>query len=135
MACQELRALSEEQREKQRRHADSDKENRYLKQAVQEQKNMLHDLRSQLHREETRATFLTPGEYIRMAKKQEGDTFAHENAELKMRNFGLDTELKELRWHNEVMRRHLPQSEWDRVVQELVSQPLPVREPKKESGV
>merc|ERR1719210_1555093 len=80
---EELERQTKEQRERHRKYAEADKENKSLRQTVQEQKKQMFDLESQLHQEKTVATFITPGEYIKLAKKQEGELCAHENAELK----------------------------------------------------
>merc|ERR1711974_91953 len=82
---EELERQTREQRERHRKYAEADKENKSLRQMVQDQKKQMFDLESQLHREKTVATFITPGEYIKMAKKQENELCAHENAELKRR--------------------------------------------------
>lgn len=145
----EHRALQEEcrqqeQRERLHKCTDNEKvarpvrakgeeeENRSLKQTVQEQKSLLFDLQSQLHREQAIANLIMPGEYTKMAKKQEGD-LARDNAELKLRNFSLETEIKEVWWHNEVLRKHLPRAVWGLVSKELHALPLPVREPAEEA--
>jgi len=101
-------------------------ENRSLKATVQEQKGMLFDLESQLHREQTISNFITPGEFIRLAKKQEGELYAHDNAARRLKNFGLETEVKQVRWHNEVMKKHLPQSAHAEVAKVVNAKPLPV---------
>jgi len=124
----ELERQTREQRDRHRKYAETDKETKSLRQTVQEQKKQMFDLESQLHREKTVATFLTPGEYIKMAKKQEGELCAHENAELKRRNANLKTDASLVRWHNEVMKKHLPQSVWEAVRKELDAQPLPPRD-------
>lgn len=126
---QELERQVAEQREQQRsRYTDCEKENRALKQTLQEQKLMLFSLESQLHREQAIMNFLTPGELLKMTKKEAGETTVHENALLLLRNHHLQTEVREVRWHNDVMRRHLPHSIWESVAKEL-TRPLPVREP------
>lgn len=133
LRTQEIEQQAQEFREKARKLADHDKENKSLKQTVQEQKSILWDLENQLHREQTIANFITPGEYIRLAKKQEGELFAQDNADLKLRNFGLETEVRQVRWHNEVMKKHLPRSAWEEVAREVHAQPLPVRQPATEA--
>merc|ERR1711957_848216 len=109
----------------------NDKENRVLKQTVQDQKNMLFDLESQLHREKTVATFLNPGEHVELVKKQENESFAHENAQCKMKLFGLETDNRQLRFHNDLLRKHLPRQAQVAVCKEMHAQPLPpnVQEP------
>merc|ERR1712176_357486 len=99
--------------------------NRCLQQTVQEQKNLLFDLERQLHQEQTIANLITPGEYIKLVKKHEGESFAHQNSELKLKNRGLEMEIQEVHWHNEVMRNNLPRAAWESVAKELHSQPLP----------
>merc|ERR1711972_354273 len=124
----ELERQTKEQRERHRRYAEADKENKNLRQTVQEQKKQIFDLESQLQRERTIVSFITPGEYIKLAKKQEGELYAHENAELKRKNSNLKTDANLVRWHNKVMQKHLPKSVWEVVRKELDAQPLPPRE-------
>eukprot|EP00419_Tripos_fusus_P034615 CAMPEP_0172777720 /NCGR_PEP_ID=MMETSP1074-20121228/201542_1 /TAXON_ID=2916 /ORGANISM="Ceratium fusus, Strain PA161109" /LENGTH=735 /DNA_ID=CAMNT_0013614649 /DNA_START=97 /DNA_END=2304 /DNA_ORIENTATION=+ len=124
----------QEMREKQRKLLESDKENRSLKATVQEQKGLLFDLESQLHREQTISNFITPGEFIRLAKKQEGELYAHDNADLRLKNFGLETDVQQVRWHNEVMKKHLPRSAWAEVSKDMNSQPLPTNLSTKEAS-
>jgi len=121
-------------RDKHRKFLESDKENRSLKATVQEQKGMLFDLESQLHREQTISNFITPGEFIRLAKKQEGELYAHDNADLRLKNFGLETEVQQVRWHNEVMKKHLPRSAWAEVAKEVNAKPLPTNQSTKEAS-
>jgi len=124
----------QEIRDKHRKLIESDKENRSLKATVQEQKGMLFDLESQLHREQTISNFITPGEFIRLAKKQEGELYAHDNADLRLKNSGLETEVQQVRWHNEVMKKHLPRSAWAEVAKEVNSRPLPTSTSTKEAS-
>jgi len=124
----------QEMRDKHRKFLESDKENRSLKATVQEQKGMLFDLESQLHREQTISNFITPGEFIRLAKKQEGELYAHDNADLRLKNFGLETEVQQVRWHNEVMKKHLPRSAWAEVAKEVNAKPLPTNQSTKEAS-
>jgi len=112
-------ALDQESLERERQ------ENRSLKVTVQEQKGMLFDLESQLHREQTISNFITPGEFIRLAKRQEGELYARDNADLRQKNFGLETEVQQVRWHNEIMKKHLPRSAWEEVAKAVNAQPLP----------
>merc|ERR1711870_189088 len=121
----ELERQTKEQRERHRRYAEADKENKSLRQTVQEQKKQIFDLESQLQRERTIVNFITPGEYIKLAKKHEGELYAHENAELKRRNSNLKTDVNLVRWHNNVMQKHLPKSVWEVVRKELDAQPMP----------
>jgi len=107
------------------KHADHEKENRSLKQTMQDQKTELFNLESQLHREQCASSYITPGEFLRMAKKHEGELFAHENSALKLRAANLEAEVREVRWHNELVRKHLPRSEWEAVAKELQAQTLP----------
>jgi len=122
---QEFEQQMKEGRERHRKYGDSDKENRALKQTVQDQKTALFDLQDQIKREQTVATFITPGEWIKMAKKLEPETAAQELSTIKIRHTNLEIELKEVRWHNEVMRKHLPLAARDAVSKELHAQPLP----------
>jgi len=71
----------------------------------------IFDLKNQLHRAETAGKYASPGEFLKMIKKQEGETFTHANAVLTLRNSNLLTELKEVRWHNELLLKHLPQQQ------------------------
>merc|ERR1719277_418874 len=123
---QEFEQQVKEGRERHRKYGDSDKENRALKQTLQDQKNHLFDLESQLNREQTVATFITPGEFIKMAKKLEPETAAHDLATLKVRHANLEIELKEVRWHNEVLRKNLPHAAREAVSMELHAKPLPM---------
>merc|ERR1719253_752667 len=118
--------------QKQQKHADHEKENRSLKQTMQDQKTELFNLESQLHREQCASSYITPGEFLRMAKKHEGELFAHENSALKLRAANLEAEVREVRWHNELMRKPLPRSEWEAVAKELQAQTLP---PPVDAGV
>merc|ERR1712129_499463 len=108
-------------------------ENRSLKITVQEQKGMLFDLESQLHREQTISNFITPGEFIRLAKRQEGELYARDDADLRQKNFGLETEVQQVRWHNEIMKMPLPRSAWEEVAKEVNAQPLPANPSTKEA--
>eukprot|EP00929_Paragymnodinium_shiwhaense_P019814 TRINITY_DN13397_c0_g1_i1.p1 TRINITY_DN13397_c0_g1~~TRINITY_DN13397_c0_g1_i1.p1 ORF type:complete len:802 (-),score=240.85 TRINITY_DN13397_c0_g1_i1:366-2771(-) len=52
-----------------KKSSGADKENRQLKNTVQQQKKQLWDLEGQLNREKLVANFLTPGEYTKMVKQ------------------------------------------------------------------
>jgi hypothetical protein len=122
----ELERQIAEQRERHRRAADTDKENRAIRQTVQEQKSAIYDLQSTLIREQTVASFITPGEYLKIAKKQEGETLSHENARLKVRLSGLEAEAGQARCQNEALQRLLPPAARGAVAKDLLAQPLPV---------
>lgn len=126
---QELERQMKEQREKHRKNNDADKENRVLRQTVQEQKSALYELQRNSMQEQTAASFLSPGELLKLSRKQEGDTFAHENAALKLRLHGIDTDVREVRWHNEVLKKYLPAHARELVAKEMSAVPLGVQEP------
>lgn len=109
-----------------RTNYDADKENRALRHTVQEQKSALYDLQSTLAREQTLATFIAPGEFLKVAKKQESETFTHENAAMKLRLMGLETEVQEVRWHSELLKRYLSSAAREAVAKELRAHPLPL---------
>merc|ERR1712079_169751 len=52
--------------------------------------------------------FPTPGEFIKMARKHETETLAHSNADMKLRIFGLEHEVMEVKNFNEILHKHLP---------------------------
>jgi hypothetical protein len=119
--------LERQRQEMERQARDSrskggdEKETRALRQSVQEQKTAIFELQGQLSREQTLSTFLTPGEYIKMAKREEAELglSAHEISTLKLRLAGLETETKTAKWHNEAMRKHLPTAAHEAVAKEL----------------
>jgi len=87
---------------------EMEKENRRLRDAVQEQREGLFKAEGLLRQEETALNFPTPGELIKMAKKHETETHAHAIADMKLRIFGLARELVEINNFNEVLRKNLP---------------------------
>jgi len=70
------------------RSFQAEKENKKLRETVQEQKRVLSDLESELRQERNVASLPKPGDYLRMVKKHEGEGFARDNALLKLRNKG-----------------------------------------------
>jgi len=125
---EEAPELERQQREQRGRHSELEKENRWLQQTTHEQKQMIFDLKNQLHRAETTGKYASPGEFFRMIKKQESETSTHANAVLTLRNSNLSTELKELRWHNELLLKHLPPLAREAVAQEITGRTLPPQE-------
>jgi DNA repair exonuclease SbcCD ATPase subunit len=70
------------------RSCQAEKENKRLRETVQEQKRVLSDLESELRQERNVASLPKPGDFLRMAKQRDGEGFARDNALLKLRNKG-----------------------------------------------
>jgi len=87
---------------------ESQKENQRLKEVVQEQRENLFQLETQLRHELMASSFPTPGQFLSMTKKCECGCFAHENADLKLHNFSLERCLAETQRLNEVLQKSLP---------------------------
>merc|ERR1712050_79653 len=141
---QELRDQIEAQAVVMRKASEADKENALHSHArnrmssdfdkessncvVIEQKRLLFELERQLQREKTAASIATPSEFTKIMKRLDSEGLMHEIAELRLANAGLQTELKEVRWHHGVMQKHLPPSAREAVARELIAQPLPLHE-------
>merc|ERR1711920_904707 len=95
---------------------------------VVEQKRLLFELDRQLQREKTAASIATPSEFTKIMRRLDSEGFMHEIAELRLANAGLQTELKEVRWHHDVMQKYLPPTAREAVARELIAQPLPLHE-------
>merc|ERR1712039_264516 len=140
----ELRAQVEAQAIVSRKASDADKENALYSHTktralsdldkessncvVIEQKRLLFELERQLQREKTAASIATPSEFTKIMKRLDSEGFMHEIAELRLANAGLQTELKEVRWHHGVMQKYLPPPAREAVARELNAQPLPLHE-------
>lgn len=125
----------EQQLERRQQKSEVNKENRRLSEMVQEQKILRSSLEAQLQRVQAAKSFITPGHYLKIARKHEGEKSAQENADLKAKHFGLETEVREVRRFNEVLRKHLPRCAWEAVAQELRALPCPApRRPKAAQG-
>jgi len=86
---------------------EAERENRRLRDALQEQREGLFKAEGLLRQEQIAMNFPTPGEFIKMAKKHETETYAHSNADMKLRIFGLKHEVMEVQNFNEILRKHL----------------------------
>jgi len=91
---------------------ESQKEHQRLNDVVQEQRENLFQLESQLRHELMASSFPTPGEFLRMTEKCGCDCFARANADLKLHNFSLERCLEETQKLNEVLQKILPISCW-----------------------
>jgi len=71
------------------------KENKHLREMVQEQKRLLSELEAELRRDKDAvAAQLTPGDYLRMVRQREGDSFSQDNVRLTMHNKRLEHNLQ-----------------------------------------
>jgi len=87
------------------RSLQTDKENKKLRETVQEQKRVLSDLESELRQERNMGSLPKPGDYLRMVKQREGEGFAKDNALLKLKNKNLEHNLQICQ---QAMSKHLP---------------------------
>lgn len=113
----------EQQIERQQTRSEVNKENRRLTELVQEQKSLKISLGGQLERVRAAKSFTTPGQYLKAAKRYEGDGAAQEHAALKKRLSTLELEVTQARRLNETLRRHMPRSAWEAVAEELRALP------------
>lgn len=74
----------------------ADTENRQLRQALQEQRGMMRDIESQLHKER-QVNSMSPGEIMDAIKMQAGESLQCENAQLKVQVASLEHEVRHLR--------------------------------------
>merc|ERR1712039_957632 len=112
-----------------RSYSEADnKENYVSNNVVSEQKRLLSELERRLQMEKTAAVIATPSEFAKIAKKLDIDGIMHENADLRMQVAGLQTELRQIHWHNDILVKHLPPTARERVASEMQAQPLPVQE-------
>ncbi|CAE8583516.1 unnamed protein product, partial [Polarella glacialis] len=120
----ELDSLTKEQQDKARKEdgkrSESDKEIKLLRQTIQEQKSEIFRLETELQKDQSMCNMMTPGEFIRAAKKAEGETFSNENLELKLENRGLKEDLKWLCWESELMRKHIPKDSAQAVASDMM---------------
>merc|ERR1712176_1081254 len=105
-----------------------EKENQNLNQVVGEQKHLLSELERQLHRETIATGLATPGDFAKVSRKLDKDGVMHENGVLRLEIVGLQTEVKQLHAHNDLLLKHLPVHARANVAQELNAQPLPLRD-------
>merc|ERR1712129_35220 len=98
---------------------ETQKEHQRLKEVVQEQRENLFQLESQLRHELMASSFPTPGQFLSMAEKRQCDCFAHANADLKLHNFSLERSLAETQRLNEVFQKSLPDQMLEAVMQDL----------------
>lgn len=87
------------------RSLQTEKENKKLRETVQEQKRVLSDLESELRQERNMGSLPKPGDYLRMVKQREGEGFAKNNALLKLKNKNLEHNLQICQ---QSMSKHLP---------------------------
>jgi chromosome segregation ATPase len=106
----DLMRQAAEQQDRHRRSSNTDKENRHLRQTVQQNKKWLWDLEGNIDKERTSGNFLTPGEYLRMAEDElmEND-LPLQCSELKSKNTNLEFEQKKLLEFADVLMQQLPQ--------------------------
>merc|ERR1712039_992665 len=117
-----------------RSYSDADnKENQVCNHVVSEQKRLLSELERRLQREKTAAVIATPSEFAKIAKRLDIDGITHENADLRMQVAGLQTELRQLRWHSDILLKYLPPTAREHVASELQAQPLPTQEKQVEA--
>lgn len=107
------------------------KENSVSNHVVIEQKRLLSELERQLHREKTAAVIATPSEFSKIAKRLDVDGITHENTSLRLELSGFQMEVRELRWHNDILLKYLPPTARETVAHELHAHPMPLREPVK----
>jgi len=100
-----------------------DKEYRQLRQALQDQKKELWALEGMLRKERAVASFITPGEFFKLAKRWSEEDLSGKYARAQQLISGLEFERKELTKRNEVMRRHFPKSAWEAALRELEALP------------
>eukprot|EP00927_Polykrikos_kofoidii_P075172 TRINITY_DN7124_c0_g2_i1.p1 TRINITY_DN7124_c0_g2~~TRINITY_DN7124_c0_g2_i1.p1 ORF type:complete len:891 (-),score=162.05 TRINITY_DN7124_c0_g2_i1:120-2744(-) len=116
----ELMRQAEEQQQLHRRFSNAEKENRPLRQTVQQQKKWLWDLEGQLNKERVVTNFLTPGEYAKMVRTHQREhDFPQQVVDLKAKNMNLELETAKLHKLNEIYRRHMPNDAMDRAVAEV----------------
>merc|ERR1712039_20229 len=141
---QELRAQVEAQAVASRKACEASKENTLYSQAknrtpsdfdkensncvVVEQKRLLFDLERQLQREKTAASIATPSEFTKISRRLDSEGLMHEISELRLANAGLQTELREVRWHHGIIQKYLPPTAREALARELIAQPLPLHE-------
>lgn len=87
------------------RSLQTEKENKKLRETVQEQKRVLSDLESELRQERNMGCLPKPGDYLRMVKQREGEGFARDNTLLKLQNKNLEHSLQKCQ---QAMGKHLP---------------------------
>lgn len=130
MAEQDLERQRQEmeRQAKDNRHrggAADDKEARTLRQSVQDQKTAIFDLQGQLSREQTLSTFITPGEFMKMAKRELAPLNVHENGDLKLKVSALETEVQVARRRGDAAWKHLPATAREAAEKELMEPPPP----------
>jgi len=101
---------------------EAERENRRLRDAVQEQREGLFKTEGLLRQEQTAMNFPTPGEFIKMARKHETETHAHSNADMKLRIFGLEREVMEVKNFNEALHKNMPIAALEAVETEIRAQ-------------
>eukprot|EP00931_Biecheleriopsis_adriatica_P101896 TRINITY_DN76946_c0_g1_i1.p1 TRINITY_DN76946_c0_g1~~TRINITY_DN76946_c0_g1_i1.p1 ORF type:complete len:789 (-),score=199.82 TRINITY_DN76946_c0_g1_i1:49-2415(-) len=112
---QDLQALQREIHEK---HREDDtkrdalqKENRALRQNLQEQRQdfeqQIWRLENQMQQQENKA-IMTPADFIKAAKRAEGETAGKHNMELMQDVSNLKDDVRWLCWYNEILRRNVP---------------------------
>mmetsp|Transcript_100062 Transcript_100062/g.177541 ORF Transcript_100062/g.177541 Transcript_100062/m.177541 type:complete len:683 (+) Transcript_100062:59-2107(+) len=114
-----------------KRIAPVEKENRNMKQAIQEQKKVMWDLQCEKSKDQMSASFITPGEFFKLHQQQE-EVFKSEftkMANLQSQVNTLEFNLKRARTEVEVLRKHIPPSVVPNVESELVAR---TREPAPE---
>ncbi|CAK0789278.1 unnamed protein product, partial [Prorocentrum cordatum] len=88
-----------------------------------DQKTAIFDLQGQLSREQTLSTFITPGEFMKMAKRELAPLNVHENCDLKLKISGLETEVQVARRRGDAAWKHLPASIREAAQKELIEPP------------
>lgn len=107
-----------------------EKENRNLKQTIQDQKKVMHSLQSEQHKDQVSASFITPGEFFKLHQEQ-AEKFKSDFsklAALESQNHQLNHDLHRARQETKILRKHLPESSKPTVETELVAtyrEPVP----------
>lgn len=82
------------------------KENKQLREMVQEQKRLLSELEGELRRDrEATLAQQTPGDYLRMVRQREGDVFSKDNVRYAMQNKRLEHNLQVCQ---QAFSKHMP---------------------------
>jgi len=116
----EMLRQAEEQQAKYRKSCSTDKENKQMRQTIQQQKKSLWDLEGQLHKERMVAAFLTPGEYARVAKNYHRENDLPQRCSLlTAQNSNLMHEVDKLTRLNDVLRKYMPEDARQRAAMEL----------------
>merc|ERR1712032_1395416 len=84
----------EPQKELNRRHSDSQKENSHANHIVNDQKRLLSELERRLQREGVAASIPTPTEFMKICKRVDVDGIMQDNSQLRTEVNGLQTELE-----------------------------------------